>query len=227
MAEEYLTDDEQLEFVKRWSAENGTWIVGGIVVAVALVFGWRYYDGYRNERAFKAAAQFGAMTAALDKNDRNAARQIAEGIIKDYASTPYGDQAELILARLFVDDNQLANAVTPLLHVMKDSKDSELKNIARLRLARVLIDEGKPDDAIQTLAEAPAAPVAGAAAFASRYHEVHGDALYAKKDLKGALAEYQAALRSGDGRSSDASLLQLKITDLGAAPAAATSKAKP
>jgi predicted negative regulator of RcsB-dependent stress response len=51
--------------------------------------------------------------------------------------------------------------------------------------------------------------------------------LYAKKDLKGALAEYQAALRSGDGRSSDASLLQLKITDLGAAPAAATSKAKP
>jgi len=225
MAEEYLTDDEQLEFVKRWPAENGTWIVGGIVVAVVLVFGWRYYDGYRNGQALKAAAQFGAMTAALDKNDRNTARQIAAGIIKDYASTPYGDQAELTLARLFVDDNQLANAIAPLRHVMNDSKDSELKNIARLRLARVLIDEGKPDDALQTLAEAP--PAAAAAAFASRYHEVRGDALYAKKDLKAALTEYQAALNAGGGRASDAPLLQLKITDLGAAPAAATSKAKP
>ena len=60
---------------------------------------------------------------------------------------------------------------------MNDSKDTELRHIARLRLARVLIDQGKPDDALKTLADEPGA-------FAARYHEVRGDAFLAKKDLR-------------------------------------------
>ena len=63
---------------------------------------------------------------------------------------------------------------------MNTSKDSELKQIARLRLARVLIDQGKPDDAIKLLADG------SPGSFAGRYHEVHGDALVAKKDIPGA-----------------------------------------
>jgi predicted negative regulator of RcsB-dependent stress response len=223
MAEDYLTDDEQLEYVKRWTAENGAWVAGGVLIAVVLVFGWRYYDNYRNDRDFKAAAQFGAMTAALDRSDRQSARQIAAGIIKDYASTPYADQAELTLARLAVDDNQPAAAAASLSHVMNGSKDAELASIARLRLARLLIDGGKADAALQTLAGGGAPPTG----FASRYHEVRGDALYAKKDAKGALAEYQAALLGGGSRSADTSMLQLKITDLGTAAAATTAKVKP
>ena len=71
---------------------------------------------------------------------------------------------------------------------MNNSKDAELQQIARLRLARVLIDQGKSDEAIKTLAERMPA------AFAVRYHEVRGDAFLAKKDVPGALTEYQAAL---------------------------------
>ena len=78
---------------------------------------------------------------------------------------------------------------------------------------------------------AAGAPAAGTPAvvapFASRYHAVRGDALYAKKDFPGALREYQAALVSGGGPPGDASLLQLKITDLGAAAAPAITEAKP
>jgi predicted negative regulator of RcsB-dependent stress response len=225
-----MTDDEQLEAVKRWTAQNGTWALGGIVLGAALLFGWRYYDNYRNDRDLKAAAQFGAMTAAIDAGDRNAARKIAEGILRDYSSTPYADQAELTLARLFVDDKNSAGAAAALRHVMADSKDSELKNIARLRLARVLIDTGKPDEALQTLAAAPAAADGAAAgssaAFASQFHQVRGDALYAKKDTQGALREYQSALLSGGGSPRDSSLLQLKITDLGAAVAPAMPEVK-
>jgi predicted negative regulator of RcsB-dependent stress response len=221
MAEDYLTDDEQLEAVKRWTAENGVWIVGGVVIGAALLFGWRYYQGHQNERALKAAEQFGQMSAALDKNDPNVARRIAEGLVRDYSSTPYADQAELTLARLFVDEHQLANAIVPLTHVMTSSNDAELKNIARLRLARVLIDQGKADEAIATLAEA--AP----GAFAARYHEVRGDALYAKKDFAGAVKEYKAALGASDPRGVDSALLELKINDLGSGAAPSANKAKP
>lgn len=210
MAEEYLTDDEQVEAVKRWTAENGLWVLGGIVVGAVLLFGWRYYENYRNERALAAAAEFGDMTAALDRGDRDQARRVADAIIKDYSSTPYADQAQLAKARLAVEANDLAAAVPPLTAVMTGSSDTELRNIARLSLARVQIDQGTPDAALATLADA------SSAAFAARFHEVRGDALYAKKDMSGALTEYKAALAAGDPRGMSAGLLQLKISDIGA-----------
>ena len=221
MPEEYLTDDEQLEHVKRLTAEYGPWMLGAVVLGLAFVFGFRYYEGYRNERAMQAASRFNNMTAALQHNDRAQARQIADGLIKDYPTSPYADQAKMTLARLAVDDGQDANAIPPLTQVMDNSKDSELRHIARLRLARVLIDQGKPDDAIKTLSDEPGA-------FAARYHEVRGDAYYAKKDLQRASTEYKAALgESGAQGGVDSALLTLKIADLGlpAAPAAPTADA--
>jgi len=222
MADDLLTEEEQIEAAKIFVKENGIWLVVSVLLGAGLVFGYRYYESSHEERALKAAAEFGAMTAAVDKNDRNSARRIAEGIIQTYAGSPYADQAELTLARLFVDEGKIADAAGPLTVVMTSSKDSELKNIARLRLARIQIDLGKPDDAIQTLAGADSA------SFAARFHEVRGDALFAKKDLSGASAEYRAALTASDARGSDAALLQLKISDLGvAAPAPLVTKAVP
>jgi predicted negative regulator of RcsB-dependent stress response len=221
MAEDYLTDDEQWEAVKRWIVENGLWVLAGIVLGVVGLFGYRYIDSARNDRDLRASVQFSEMTAALEHDDRNRTRRIADGLVRDYPSSPYADQAQLTLARLFVDDGQLPGAVAPLTEVMNSSKDSELRHIARLRLARVLTDQGKPDEAIRTLAE-DAAP----GAFTAQYHEVRGDAFYARKDFKSAVAEYKAAL-GGDATGVDSALLELKIADLGApaAPAPATAMA--
>jgi predicted negative regulator of RcsB-dependent stress response len=208
-----LTDDEQLEAVKRLAVEYDPWLLGGVLVGAALFFGIRYFQNYTNERAYRAAGQFGAMTNALEANDHAKSRQIADGLIKDYADSPYADQARLTLARLDVDDGQFDKAVAPLTQVMDDSKDTELRQIARLRLARILTDQGKPDEAIKTLAATMPA------AFAARYHEVRGDAYLAKKDTSGARSEYQAALGAADASGINAALLELKIQDLGAGPA--------
>jgi predicted negative regulator of RcsB-dependent stress response len=226
MAEEYLTDDEQLEAVKQLAVEYAPWLIGGMLVGAAVFFGMRYYQSYTNERAFKAAAQFSAMTTALQINDRAKSRQIADGLIKDYASSPYADQAQLTLARLDVDEGQMDKAAAPLTQVMNESKDTELRQIARLRLARIQIGQGKSDDAIKALAE----PMS--TAFNARYHEVRGDAYYSKKDISAARTEYQAALTAADASGINPALLELKIQDLGAAAAPITSldtlnKAKP
>ena len=213
MSEEYLTDDEQLEAVKRLAVEYAPWLLGGVVVGAALFFGLRYFQSYTNQRAYEAASQFSAMTNALEANDHAKSRQIADSLIKEYANSPYADQAQLTLARLDVEEGQLDKAIASLTQVMDDSKDSELRLIARLRLARVLIDQGKADEAIKTLAT----PMP--AAFAARYHEVRGDAYFAKKDIPGAINEYQAALGAADTSGINGALLELKIQDLGAARA--------
>jgi predicted negative regulator of RcsB-dependent stress response len=215
MAEEYLTDDEQLEAVKRAFTEYAPWILGGVVLGVGGWFGVQYYRSHQNALALQAAAQFSQMTLALQMNDPKKSLEIADGLIKNFPTSPYADQAQLTIARIDVDSGKSADAVAPLTQVMNNSKDSELKQVARLRLARVLIDQGKPDEAIKTLAEGTPG------SFAGRYHEVHGDALYAKKDISGAVAEYNMALGSSDG-GADAAMLQLKLADL-----ASNEKAKP
>jgi predicted negative regulator of RcsB-dependent stress response len=215
MAEEYLTDDEQLEAVKRAFTEYAPWIIGGVVLGIGGWFGIQYYRSHENARALQAAVQFSQMTVALHLNDEKTSRQIADGLVKNFPGSPYADQAQLTVARMDVDDGKSADAVAPLSEVMNNSKDSELKQIARLRLARVLIDQGKPDEAIKIL-------TAGTpGSFASGYHEVHGDALYAKKDIAGARAEYTAALAGGGG-GAEAALLELKLADL-----ASNEKVKP
>jgi predicted negative regulator of RcsB-dependent stress response len=228
MAEEYLTDDEQLEVVKHAIVEYAPWLIGGALIGAALFFGYRYYGSFTTERGLKAAAQFGQLSAALQANDHPRSWQLAEGLVKDYASTPYADQAQLAIARLNVEDGHPDKAIAPLTLVMNNSKDTELRQIARLRIARILIDQGKSDEAIKLLSEGTPG------SFAGRYHEVHGDALYAKKDPAGAAAEYKAALGAADAGGLDAALLDLKIQDLGAAAAPVASisadtskKAKP
>ena len=215
MAEEYLTDDEQLQAVKHMFTEYAPWIIGGLVLGIGGWYGIQYFRSHQNERALQAAAQFEQMTVAMQADDHKKSRAIADALVKDFPSSPYADQAQLAIARMHVEEGHPADAAAPLTQVMNNSKDAELKQIARLRLARVLIDQGKPDEAIKLLAAATPG------SFAGRYHEVHGDALYAKKDIAGAMVEYRAALSAGES-GSDGALLELKLADL-----ASNEKAKP
>ena len=219
MAEEFLTDDEQLEAVKHAIVEYAPWLIGGAVIGTALFLGYHYYSNYGNERALKASAQFTELSAALQADDHPKSRRLAEGLVNDYARTPYADQAQLALARLAIDDGKPEAGIAPLRQVMEHSKDSELRQIARLRLARLLTDQGKADEAIKILSEGTPG------AFAARYHDVHGDALVAKKDFAGAAREYKAALGTSDAGGIDAAVLELKIQDLGTAGTASRSTA--
>ena len=220
MAEEYLTDDEQLEAVKHWIGEYAPWLIGGVLIGASAFLGIQYYRNHVTDRALQAGTQFALMTDALLANDHAKSRQVAEVLIKDYSSTPYADQAQLILAKLAIDDGVADKSVAPLTQVMNNSKDTDLRQIARLRLARVLSDQGKPDEAIKLLADPIPAP------FAAAYHEARGDAYLAKKDVPHALGDYQAALAAADPAGMNSALLELKIQDLGS-PAAPMAKAVP
>jgi predicted negative regulator of RcsB-dependent stress response len=226
--EDYLSEKEQWEWLKSWIRTNGFWIIAGIAVGAGILAGWRWWEARTDRIAIEAGAKYQQILEALDRKDRTRADTLTTELERDYGSSPYVDQARLLQARISVESNELDKAANALKTVMDTTKDKQLALVARLRLARVQLAQGKPDEAIATV------NAVDAGAFKARYDVVRGDALFAKGDKAGALREYQAARAGTVTQSVDAQALELKIDDLLAdnpAPAAdappAAANAKP
>jgi predicted negative regulator of RcsB-dependent stress response len=217
--DDYLSEREQWEWVKAQVRENGPAVVLAVALAVGAVFGWRWWQGHLDTRRLEAGARYMQMVQSLERGDRSQALVSLGELEREYADSPYADQARLLAARVYVDGGQLDKAAEELAAVAAHSKDRELAQLARLRLARVQISQGKADSALATLGNE-----ADASAFAGRYHEARGDAYFAKGDRRAALSEYRSAQAAGS--AADGSLLELKIADLGTdTPAAAAAAA--
>ena len=216
--DEYLSEAEQWERFKAWLRSYIPWILGGVVVALAGLAAWNWWQDRQTSFGLEASARYEQMTDALQKNDPTRAKAIAAQLEKEFPSSPYVDQAHLFEARLAVEASDLPKADSLLRGIMDRTKDEQLALVARLRLARVQLAQNKPDDALATLSAKPAG------AFEARFHEVRGDVYFAKGNKPDALKEYLAALAGSDARSVDTQSLQLKINDLKAdAPAAAAT----
>ena len=206
--DDYLSEKEQWEWVKTQVRENAPAVLLAIVLAVGAVFGWRWWQGHQDARDLAAGDRYMHMVQSLERGDSTQTLLLLGELERDYPGSPYTDQARLLAARMYVDQAQLDHAAAALAAVAEHSKDRELAEVARLRLARVQIAQNKPDSALATLGTAT-----DAGAFAARYHEVRGDAYYAKGDKATALTEYRSAQTAGV-EGTDTTLLQLKIADL-------------
>lgn len=219
--EDYLTETDQWEALKRWLRENGAWMVAGVLIGVGALLGYRWWEERQTTRAHTAQARYADVLTALGRADKARAVELADQLRNELSETPYADQADLVLARAHVDLGELEEAARRLRVVMEKSDDPELRLIARERLARVQLAQNRPDDALATLAGAEPG------AFAARFDEIRGDALLKKGDTTGALAAYRAALAAAEPGVVDAGLLQLKINDLGAATPESAETAAP
>jgi predicted negative regulator of RcsB-dependent stress response len=227
--EEYLSEREQWEQIRAWLRDNGPWIIAGIAVGAAALGGWRWYQDHVDSVGAQAGAKYTQVVDAFGHGDRTQGFVLLGELERDYSSSPYVDQGKLMAARMYVDSGDLDKAVAELQAVAEHSKDSELELLARLRLARVQIAQKKADAALATLNGVKPG------AFEPRYHEILGDAYYAKGDKATALKEYLKA-KIADFGDSDSQQLDLKISDLSAdkppsvaktvAPPAATAAAK-
>ncbi len=217
--DDYLSENEQWERFLGWLKENGPGIIAAVVVAALAVGGWRWWQAHKNSTDLAASTRYGEVLQAFNLGNRGHALQLIDEMQHDYAGSPYTDQANLAAARVFVESKELDQAAQRLGAVMRDSRDPELATIARLRLARVEISMSKPDAALDTLGPAQAG------AFASRYHEIRGDAYFAKGDKAAALDEYRAALLAAGPSLAENNVLNLKIDDLRGATASARTAA--
>ncbi|WP_237067384.1 YfgM family protein [Microbulbifer guangxiensis] len=219
---DHLTEEEQIESLKRWWAENGRGIITGVVLALAAYFGFQWWQGAEREKAEASSDLYQGFVEAMSANEGQpdnkqltTAKSLAQQLKEEYASRIYASQAALRLAALAADDNDLESAEKELQWVLTNSDEESLKLVATRRLAAVLAARGKPDEALKLLEGK--VPMAFEALFA----ETRGDILLQKGDEAAAYEAYQQALvKLSPEQAGGAQLLRLKAE--GVAPAKKT-----
>jgi len=189
-----LEEQEQVEELKAWWKLHGG-LVTAFVVALAVGFaGWQGWRWYQSDQAGHASVLYETVTKAAQANDAKALRDAAGTLVESYPRTLYAPMAALVAARYYFDRNDLKNAKAQLQWVIERSGSEDFRDIARLRLAAVLLDEKAYDEALKLLDAKPAP------SYEAQYAALRGDLLLAKKETEPAKAAYKLALEKADAK---------------------------
>jgi len=191
-----LEEQEQVEELKAWWKQHGGMITA-VVIAVAVGFiGWQGWRWYQANQAAHASALYETVTKAVQANDAKALRDAAGTLVESYPRTLYASMGALVAARYHFDRSDLKSAKAQLEWVIEHAPSPDFKDLARLRLAAVLLDEKAYDEALKTL------DAKTAAAYEAQYAALRGDVLVAKNQAAEAKAAYKLALEKADGADS-------------------------
>ncbi len=205
---EYITEQEQLEGIKRWFKENGMTLF--VVILVGLVAGLAFRQWqYTRERALEhASVRYEQLLTSVAHHDGVSMLRQADYLISRYPHSNYAKLARLLLARVDVDENKNNDAASQLTDVMQTASVPALREIARLRLARLQINEGKAEQALVLLKELDDKNYQAPAT------EVRGDALLALGKREEARQAYIQALQALPRFEEMRPLLQMKLDNL-------------
>ncbi len=214
---DYLTDEEQAERLKRWWEQNGTSLVIGLVLAVGAVVGWRYYQDYRAERADMASDAYTAFLAARD--EAAPTDEPLATIDDEFEGSTYHVFTLLYRAADQVEESDWEEALALLERAVDLAEDGPVRDVARLRVAKLLYQLNRLEDSEAQLA------MVRSSGFEAHVAELSGDIFFARGDMSRARDAYQAAIDAARGDDGPDGLLgvefmQLKLASLTAPPQA-------
>ncbi len=206
--DENLTEEQQIEQLKRFWKEYGLSIVIGIVLALVIGFGWRYYRQYKIQQSQEASVIYQKVMISAMNGQTKIAEQSANILLKHYSRTPYAALTALYLAKRAVQQNKLDFAVTQLNWAIKHAYSEEFSQIARIRLARVYIAQNKAQIALSTLSHIDDQ------SFKGLIFDTMGDAYQQLGKTYKAKIAYLSALKNLSDSSVTRPLLQMKLNNL-------------
>ena len=202
---------EQGEIVKKWLSENGSAIVMGLVIAFGGLFGFKQWQSWQINNRQQASAEFEIMGELLASEQLDAAMANFQILQDDYPKSPYTSMAALQFAQARIEANQPDLAIGLYEYVMENGYPKAITVVARERLARVLLDQGEPGQALTVLEG-----VVDITGFESRYAEVRGDIHFDQGRMDEAEAAYLEALDLLEDGAGDRGKLVMKLESMGA-----------
>ena len=224
MATYDLEEQEQLDEIKVWWKQYGNLVVGLLTAVSIGVIAWQGWNWYQRNQAAQASMVYGVLQKAVAEKDSQRIKAAGGELLEKFSGTTYAPLGALITAKAMFDAGDAKTAKAQLSWVVEHGKD-ELRDLARVRLAAVLLDEKAYDEALKQL------DGSFSAGFASRVAETRGDVLDAQGKKPEARTAYQLALtrldegdKTGKGRNSlqdkqanapSREMLQQKLESLG------------
>ncbi|AXO17910.1 TPA: tetratricopeptide repeat protein [Providencia stuartii] len=203
--EVYTNENEQVDAIKRFFANNGVALVVGLVLGVGAVWGWNYWQSHKTNMLQESAQQFAKASEEL----HSGSTQGIEAAQKFAADTTdvYSAMIGLELAQVAVDKGDLALAEKSLSAALTKAKTDDMLDLINFRLARVQLAQGNADAALASVGN-----IKGKA-WQAAAQDVRGDALLHKGDNAGAKAAYTQGLDS-EGSQTLKELLTLKLNNI-------------
>lgn len=205
----HRTEEEQVEALRAWWAENGRSAVFGIVLGLGAIFGYRWWEGQRIAGIEAASAQYQEVLVAMQQPGSDAVRKQAELLAEKFPGGSYAVFADMVRAMIAADTGDLDQAGTLLESARAHNKDEVLDLELRLRLATVKNAQGKADEALALL------DVTAGKEFTAAFDELRGDIEARRGNADAARSAYQRALTAEREAGADTALLELKLDNLG------------
>jgi len=207
---DYLTDEEQAERLKRWWDKNGTSLVIGLLLAVAAVVGWRYYQAYVTERANAASDAFASYVAA--RADAASTEEQLAILDNEYEGSAYHVFTLLYRAADQAEEEDWEESLALLERAVSLADDVPLRDMARFRAAKVLFQLDRLDECEAQLA------LVRSPGLEAHVADLSGDLYVARGDIERAREAYRAAIdaaeRDPTNRVEGVVLMELKLASL-------------
>ncbi len=204
-----LEEQEQVAELKAWWNHWGGLVTAAILAAAVAFAGWQGWNWYQREQAVGAATLYENLARAVQANDAKAVRDAGGSLVESYPRTLYASMGALLSARYYFEKADLKNAKAQLQWVIDRSASDDLRDLARVRLGGILLDEKSYDEALK-LAEAP-----HRAAYDAQYAALKGDVQAAKNQREEAKASYKVALEKAKDDAAFRETVQLRLQALG------------
>ena len=203
-----MDEHEQGEAVRAWLRHNGATIITGILVGIAAILGWNWWQAQQAGKAFAAGGEYQRLVIAAEGGDPEQARAHGDALRNEFGDSPYAVLAALRLASLDVAQGDHEAAIATLDAARGDDVDPALEELLLLRKARLLVAAGEHE---QALAELDGV----GSGYAGLVHELRGDALQALGRDGEARSAYVDALTHLDSAAPSRALVEFKLNDLG------------
>ena len=191
MATYDLEEQEQLAEIKVWWKQYGNLLINVLTGAALIVIAWQGWNWYQRNQTAQASVVYNVLQRAVVDKDAQRIKAASGELVEKFSGSSYASLGALTTAKALIDAGDAKTAKLQLQWVVEHGQD-ELRDLARLRLAAVLLDEKSYDEALKQLDGKVSA------GFAARFADNRGDVLAAQGKSADAQAAYQVALAKLD-----------------------------
>jgi predicted negative regulator of RcsB-dependent stress response len=185
-------------------------VLGSIVAAIVAFAGYRGWVYWSAQQAEDAGAMFAPVAEAAKAKDPKKLGEAAQPLIAKHPRSYYASEAALVLAKGAFDAGNLDEARKQLEWVVANGVE-EHRGVARMRLAAVLMEQKKYEEALKVLDGSKDE------AFVALAADLRGDIMLAQGRLDEARAAYKLASEKAGPRNPVKNIADTKLNALGGA----------